>query len=121
MIVLFVSLLASCEYDFVKPEPGPEPPDPTDTISFSIQVAPIWGSDNCTNCHKSGGISSLDLTAANAYNSLTTKGMYNTASPETSKIYTYPHPVSGSHNSKYSSEAEAQIILQWITQGAKNN
>lgn len=121
MIVLFVSLLASCEYDFIKPEPGPPPPDPTETIFFSTQVQPIWNANNCTNCHKSGGISSLNLTAANAYSSLTTKGMYSVASPETSKIYTYPHPVTGSHGNKYSSEAEAQIILQWIEQGALNN
>jgi len=120
-IVLFMSLLASCEYDFVKPEPGPPPPDPTDTIFFATQVQPIWDANNCTNCHKSGGISSLDLTAANAYSSLTTNGMYSVASPETSKIYTYPHPVTGSHGNKYSSEAEALIILQWIEQGALNN
>lgn len=120
-VAVFISLLASCEYDFIKPEPGPPPPDPTDTISFSLQVQPIWVSNSCTNCHKPGGISSLDLTAANAYNSLTTLGLYSVASPETSKIYTYPHPVNGTHGTKYASEAEAQIILQWIEQGAKNN
>lgn len=119
--VIFISLLASCEYDFIKPEPGPPPPDPTDTISFSLQCVPIWASNNCTNCHKAGGISGLDLTAANAYNSLTTRSLYSVASPETSRIYTYPYPGTGAHGSKYSSEAEAQIILQWIQQGAKNN
>jgi len=120
-VMFFVSLLASCEYDFVKPEAGPTPPDPTDIMSFKDDVAPIWDANNCTSCHKSGGISALDLTAANAYNSLTTRGMYSTTSPETSKIYTYPHPATGSHSKKYSSETEAQIILLWIQQGAKNN
>lgn len=119
--VLFMSLLVSCEYDFIKPEPGPPPPDPTDTISFSLQVQPVFDANNCITCHKAGGISSLDLTAANAYSSLTANGMYSVASPETSKIYTYPYPGTGSHGNKYSSEAEAQIILQWIQQGAKNN
>jgi hypothetical protein len=118
---VLVSFFASCEYDFIKPEPGPPPPDPTDTISFSLQVEPIWSNDNCTNCHKTGSISGLDLTAGNAYNSLTAKNLYSVADPESSRIYTYPYPGTGGHSSKYSSETEAQIILQWIQQGAKNN
>nr|NQU89060.1 hypothetical protein [Bacteroidota bacterium] len=121
IFALIVTLFASCEYDFIKPEPAPPPPDPTDTIFFSLEVVPIFAANSCTNCHKPGGFSQLDLTAANAYNSLTSLGMVNTADPAASKIYTYPNPTTGTHGNKYANESEVQTILQWITQGAKNN
>jgi hypothetical protein len=121
VMVSMILMFASCEYDFIKPEPAPAPPDPTDTIYFANQVAPIWENNGCTNCHKPGGISQLDLTASNAYGSLTSMGMYSVASPESSKIYTFPYPETGDHSYKYSSVSEAQVILQWITQGANNN
>ncbi len=120
-MISLVAILASCEYDFIKPEPAPPVPEPTDTISFAMDVAPIWNNNNCTNCHKPGGISQLDLTAANAYSSLTSKGLYNTAVPESSKIYTFPYPETGEHNYKYANTSEAEIILLWIAQGAANN
>ncbi len=116
-----IAMLASCEYDFIQPEPAPPPPDPTDTISFSNKVVPIWDNNNCTNCHKPGGISQLQLTAADAYNSLIAQGVINTADPASSKIYTFPHPATGEHANKYANETEADIILQWISQGALNN
>lgn len=121
MMTIIIAALSSCEYDFVQPEPTPEPPSPTDTIYFSTDVVPIWDNNGCTNCHKPNGVSQLDLTAADAYNSLTSLGLYNVGSPESSKIYTFPYPGTGEHNNHYSSEAEAEIILQWITQGAMNN
>ncbi|MFP4469841.1 MAG: hypothetical protein ACLFPE_04125 [Bacteroidales bacterium] len=121
MFLLLVVMVASCEYDFIEPEPVPPPPDPTDTIFFATDVVPIWEDNNCTNCHKQGGTTQLDLTAANAYNSLTSQNLYNTTNPEESRIYTFPHPVTGDHAYKYDNESEADIILQWIRQGAKNN
>ena len=121
MMFTIIALLASCEYEFIQPEPAPPPPEPTDTISFAQEVVPIWDNNNCTNCHKEGGVSQLNLTAADAYNSLTSLGMYNTADPQSSRIYTFPHPTTGEHNYKYANETEADIILQWITQGAMDN
>lgn len=118
LVALFALFMASCEYEFVKPEPGPAP---TDTISFANQVVPIWSNNGCTNCHQPGGIPDLDLTAANAYNSLNQTGVIDTANPDQSKIYTYPYPVTGEHAHHYGSETDAQTILQWIQQGAKNN
>lgn len=120
-MVTIIAMLASCEYDFIQPEPPPPPPDPTDTISFAQEVVPIWDNNNCTNCHKPGGVNQLDLTSANAYNSLTTLGLYNTDNPESSRIYTFPNPTTGEHSFKYANETEADIILQWIIQGAMNN
>lgn len=98
------------------------PPDPEDTVSFSVRIIPIFENNNCTACHfPGGGFSQLDLTAANAYNSIIGLGLVNTEDPESSKIYIYPHPSLGSHSAKYQSETEVQYILQWIQQGALNN
>jgi len=121
IIAIMVSFLASCEYEFIKPEPVPPPPDPTDTISFSQEVQPIWDANNCTGCHKPGGAAGLDLTAPNAYNSLFSNGLVNVSDPPSSKIYTYPHPSTGEHSYKYATEAEASLILYWIEQGALDN
>ena len=121
LVLTIISMLVSCEYDYIKPEPIPPSPTPADTIYFATQVAPIWENNGCTTCHKSGGISQPDLTAPNAYSSLTSLGLYNIATPESSKIYTFPHPTTGEHSHKYTTDTEAQIILQWITQGATNN
>lgn len=120
---LFVMLLASlffasCQYDFeVKPEPTP-PPEPGDTLSFSAVIVPIFTA-KCVACH--GGSEAPDLRAENAYNSLQSTGLINTAIPEDSKIYTYPNPdVSGHVWKKYSAD-EAAKVLFWIQQGALNN
>lgn len=121
VMVSIIAMLASCEYEFIQPEPAPPAPEPTDTISFATEVVPIWESNNCTNCHKPGGVNQLDLTAANAYGSLTSLALYNTADPVSSRIYTFPHPTTGEHSYKYANETEADIILQWITQGAMDN
>lgn len=119
-LVLTVMIFASCEYEFIKLKYTPLP-NPNDTISFVQMVAPIFESNNCTSCHEPGGSGGLDLTEANAYNSIISNQLVSTSNPESSKIYTYPNPTSGTHKYKYSNEAEAQIILQWITQGALNN
>ena len=121
LIAVLVSFLASCEYDFIKPEPTQPPPGPTDTISFSQEVQPIFESNNCTGCHKPQGAAGLDLTAPNAYNSIISNGLVNTTDPASSRIYTFPHPTTGGHNYKYANEAEANIVLYWIEQGANNN
>ncbi len=121
LIAVFVSFFASCEYDFIKPEPTPPPPPPTDTVSFSLEVAPIFESNSCTGCHKPNGAAGLDLTAANAYNSIISNGLVNTTDPESSKIYYYPHPTIGSHSYRYETVAEANTVLYWIEQGALDN
>ena len=120
LFAIVVSFFSACEYEFIKPEYTP-PPNPEDTISFAQEVAPLFISNNCVNCHKAGGFGGIDLTAQNAYNSIIAANLVVIADPASSKIYTYPNPTTGTHNSKYANEAEAQIILQWIEQGALNN
>lgn len=115
--VLFIT---SCQYKF-NIEPTTPPPDPEDTIYFSQDVLPVWNTnDKCTSCHKPGG-PSPDLTPDNAYTEVM-GGYVNTDTPESSVIYSAPHPDTDEHNWGTSyTHGEAAIVLQWIEQGALNN
>jgi hypothetical protein len=118
----FVSMcflaLSGCEYEFIE-IPGPPDDDNLPAVSFSAEVAPIFSQNGCTNCH--GGGTAPNLTAGQAYNSLVTLNLVVPGKPEESKIYTYPHPVSGTHNTKYKTIADANTIYAWIKNGAENN
>ena len=116
-IAIFTLMLASCQYKFVV-EPEPVPPDPTDTISFSQRIVPIFSEQSCTGCHNTGG-QQPDLSADNAYNSITAMGLVNTSDPADSRIYYYPLPT-GNHSTKYTS-SQGALVLQWIEQGAHDN
>lgn len=116
-MAIFMMMMSSCQYKFIV-EPVIPPPDPTDTISFSQEITPIWESQGCTGCHSTGG-QNPDLTADNAYSSITGMGLVNTAEPTDSKIYYYPLP-DGSHYAKYTS-SQGALILLWIEQGALDN
>ncbi len=112
-------LLNACTYDFIVKEELP-PVDPNVTVSYATQIAPIFISNQyqCSSCHKTGG-TAPDLTAANSYASLNTLKLIDTTTPANSKILTYPG--SSAHSWAKFSAAEAQLILTWIQQGAKNN
>ncbi|MBW8331490.1 MAG: hypothetical protein K0M40_05705 [Prolixibacteraceae bacterium] len=117
ILILFSLFLNSCKYDFILPEVVPPIDNGGEPISFSTQVAPIFSTGNkCTACHKPGD-KSPDLTAANAFAQLVPNHV-NTASPESSKIYTVAK--SGTHYASISA-SQAAIILLWITEGAKDN
>ena len=98
-------------------EPVVPPPDPEDTISFSQEIVPIWTEQGCTGCHNGG--TPPDLTPDNAYQSITSMGLVDTADAVSSKIYYYPLP-DGNHFAKYTS-AQAALVLGWIEQGALDN
>ncbi len=115
-------LLNACTYDFIAQVAEEELPvvDPTVTILFSTQIAPIFTS-KCVDCHKAGG-QSPELSAANAYAAIKAKSLINATTPEASLIYTYASPANASlHSWKKYSAAEAQLVLTWLQQGAKNN
>jgi len=116
--LFFISILISCEYEFIEVA-QPPPPDPEDTVSFAGQIEPVFVSSNCTNCH-SGGLP-LDLSTGNAYNSIMDNGMVIAGDPEASKLYWYPHPVTGNHNTKYATTDDTDLIYAWIFQGALDN
>jgi len=94
----------------------------TRPVSFSSDIVPIFdNSCSLSGCHNSGG-KSPDLSAANAYNSLSVGNYYNTTSPESSMIYQWmtgkkstPMPIGGI-NKDYNA-----LVLAWIKQGAQNN
>ena len=94
----------------------------TRSVSFSTDIVPILNkSCNVSGCHSPGG-KSPDLSAVNAYTSLSNGGFLNTSDPQTSIMYQWmtgkkgtPMPVSGS-NKDYNA-----LVLAWIKQGAQNN
>ncbi|WP_321375186.1 hypothetical protein [uncultured Draconibacterium sp.] len=109
--------MSGCAYNWIVEEEVIDPGDPdAPEVSFSSEIVPIFSS-KCVSCHSTGN-QAPDLTPENAYSSLNTSRYINTSDPASSLIYTKPSPT-GSHV-KYS-EAEAALVLTWITQGAQNN
>jgi hypothetical protein len=119
LLFVFGLLLNACTYDFIVKEELPLV-DPTVDILFASQIAPIFVSNDCIACHKTGG-QAPDLTVANAYANIKSMNLVNTTTPESSILYNYPNPASSTHTWKKFSAADAQLILIWIQQGAKNN
>ena len=116
ILILFSVFASSCKYDFILPEVVV----PVSDVSFAEDVAPIFSTgDKCISCHKPGG-TSPDLTAANAYAQIMANYV-NTATPEESVIYAYPAPTTSTHMRRKYTAGEANIILQWIEEGAENN
>jgi hypothetical protein len=114
ILATLIMFLNSCQNKFII-EPVPEP---TDTISFSQQITPIWVEQGCTGCHTTTG-QQPDLSVDNAYLSITGMGLVNINDPIQSKVYYYPKP-DGNHYAKYTS-AQASMVLQWIEDGALND
>ena len=116
-LIVLAIIMSGCAYNWIVEEEVVDPSDPdAPAVSFSAQIAPIFAA-KCTSCHSTGN-QNPDLTSENAYSSLNSSRYINTSSPESSLIYTKPSP-SGNHV-KFS-EAEAALVLTWITQGAQNN
>lgn len=117
MLVLASALFSSCtKYVF-------DPPviDPEEEVFFAVDVVPIFTA-KCVSCH--GGSVNPDLRADKAYASLVTNAnpatkYVNTATPETSVIYTKLLP--GTSHDGRSTGIEQQTILKWIQDGALNN
>ena len=107
-----ILFLSACEYATIHPDlPSPDQP-----VYYSSDIqSPIFNK-KCAGCHQPGHSSGLDLTAANSYNSLMNGNFIDTINPSQSKLYT--KMVTGHGNA---SATEAQLVLNWIIQGAKNN
>ncbi len=116
-ILAAILLATSCQYKFIV-EPVVPPPDPEDTVYYSQEIEPIFGTQGCTGCHTTGA-TKPDLTIGNSYNSITSMGLVVPNDPDASKIYFYPLP-DGSHYAKYTS-SQGAIIFGWIDQGALDN
>ena len=99
---------------------------PVATISFSKDIIPIF----ITSCAISGSChlganstnDNLTLDSAGAYASIMAKNLVSTSNPGSSLLFV---EVSTGVMPKYPytklSSSQQNIILQWITQGAKNN
>lgn len=116
--VLFLTILTSCEYDYIEPVKF-NPPDTieNDTISFVQDVLPFFASD-CESCHKGNIVP--DLRAGMAYNSLVNGGYVVAEKPDESDIYTICLP--GGDMERYvNSVTGMNYLYRWIAAGAKNN
>jgi hypothetical protein len=103
--------LVSCQYEFIEIE------EVEGTISFSEQVIPIFEA-KCTSCHSpTGTMTSIDLSADVAYQTIVNKQYIDLDNPEQSIIY---DKAIINHGSVYSN-TEAQTVLLWIQQGALDN
>lgn len=112
---ILMTLLSGCEYDYMD---FPEPPPITTELKFSSDIIPIFNeSCNMSGCHSAGAFDP-DLSPANAYASLTSRNMIDTVTPANSILYKVM--ATGSMKS-YSTSLQAQTVLTWIQQGAKNN
>jgi len=116
MIAVLMGLLSlwSCEYEKIYPEPLPPV---TDTIHYSTDIQSIWNSA-CVGCH-SPGVTPPDLSQANSYNSLINGNFVNIAGPASSLIYTCM--IGNGSMAVHTNPTQANLVLVWIQQGAKNN
>jgi len=109
ILILFALFINSCKYDSILPEVVA----PVSDVSFSQKVAPIFA-EKCNSCHAT---QSPILTSDVAFAQIV-PDYINTITHSNSKIYTVP--TSGTHGGSVTA-TQAAIILQWITEGAKNN
>ena len=106
--------MASCTWDEIPP-PKIEIPDTT--ISFSLNIIPIFEAKCATsNCHD--GTWRPDLQTNVAYDELINGGYINTNSPADSELYT---KIDGGSMEQYTTAQDRALILQWITEGAEDN
>lgn len=106
--------MVSCEYEWIEPEPQPIP----DVVSFQNHIVPIFNNScNMGGCHDAGGFAP-DLSPANAYASLNDGSYIDINTPDASILYT---SMKNGSMKPYASPGDAELILEWIVQGAKNN
>jgi|WetSurMetagenome_2_1015567.scaffolds.fasta_scaffold1104203_2 hypothetical protein len=115
LVIMGLLVLAACTSKTIVPVPVPTGP-----VSFSSDIVPIFNSGCAiTGCHVAGNVAP-DLTESKAYNSLMTMNLVDTLNPAGSVLYVKVSP-GGTMNHYIQNPADVQIILNWITQGAKNN
>lgn len=107
LAIAMVIGLQSCEQHVITyPEVGYE--------SYSTSIQPIFNND-CVGCHS--GSLDPNLSEGASFVSLTSNGYVDTDDPENSLLYT---KLQGSHSS-YTSAANKELILEWISAGAPND
>jgi len=116
IVIAAIAGFTSCE-KYIWDPPTYEPPDTTDfdTIYYDTDVAPLFPANNCSNCHKNGGVNP-NLTPDNSYDALINGNYVNTLDPPSSKIVT---KIQSGHMGGMSFD-DTKIIIDWIYQGAEN-
>lgn len=117
LIVLIVGiiLMASCTDKYIT-KPYVPPPPPGYQYSLTTDVQPVFDG-KCARCHKTG-FTPPDLTSGNSYASLTSMNLINTGNPTSSVLY---KKMNDGSMATYCTQQDADVVLQWIKQGAKNN
>ena len=110
---------AGCYKDVISP--GSDPNGPPQFVSFSGDLIPLFNTHcNGTGCHDDVPAHKPSLVPEKAYNSITSGGYVNTAVPNSSTLYVVVQ--SGSMPPTGALPANnAQLILDWIRNGAPNN
>ena len=109
-----IYLLNGCVYEEITPKEIIVP----DSVSFATDIIPIFDTNcNTAGCHSTNSITP-DLTAANAWISLTFFGYVETSNPESSQIY--QKLTTGSMKGR-ATDQQIALILKWIEQGALND
>lgn len=114
-------LFTQCYDDQFEPEPIII--DPVDTISFSVEIAPLLVSGCAQSICHGVGASPPDLTRSNAYNSLVNGGYLDTNDPVKSELYLWLIGDGGRAIMPPSGRDERliELTLGWMSQGAPNN
>jgi hypothetical protein len=121
--LLFLPFLASCSHEVAALSPG-NPNTPAD-VSFQNDVRPLFNRYGCIGCH--GGTNNLFVTSVTC---LLRGGMNGPAivplKPENSILVQKikPNPPFGDRmpqGGPYLKDAEIQIIVNWIKEGALDN
>ena len=118
-ITILILLSPGCYNDVISP--GSDPNGPPQFVSFSGDLVPLFNTHcNSTGCHDEVPAHAPSLVPDKAYNALLSGGFVNTAVPDQSEIYTVVKngvmPPTGALK-----PSDAQLILDWIRNGAPNN
>jgi mono/diheme cytochrome c family protein len=115
ILSMFLSLMAwqACEYEWIEVDKPVVP----DVLSYATDIQPRFD-NGCISCHAPGG-PAPDLTAGNSYNDLFAKNLIDTVAPDQSVLYM--EVVKGGGMYTFAAPDDAEFILKWIEQGAKNN
>jgi hypothetical protein len=120
LLVFLIILMGiwSCTYD-IKEMTAVEIPD---SVSFKNNIIPFFEADCAkSGCHVTGSLPP-DLTAENAYVSLTVYGYVELDTSKAEESIIYKKITNGGSMEKYVNDPnQSELLLKWIKQGSKNN
>jgi hypothetical protein len=115
-LALMSAGLTGCYKDVISPETDPD--GPPQSVSFSLDVAPMLEAKCATaGCHVSGAKKPY-LTKDASYGTLANGGYVNTIVPKESILY---KAVFGSMTEYIPSPKDKSKVYDWIRNGAPNN